>query len=67
MTRPNTDTTKETTMKSLVLLSVLLAFLVMPTLAFAQCTQFTIHDLATGQMKICTQCCYGGQCQVTCL
>lgn len=29
------------------------------------CTQYTI--MQQGKMLMCTQCCYGGHCQVTCL
>ena len=53
-------------MKALLLSSVLLAFLVVPTLAFADCTQYTVMG-PNGQMKFCQSCCTGGMCQVSCL
>ncbi len=53
-------------MKVVLLFMVCLAFLVMPSLAWANCTQITYIDSRTGQMRICQQCCYGGSCQVTC-
>jgi hypothetical protein len=47
-----------------VLVAVLL--LAIPVLAVADgCRQFTVMD--AGTMRMCTQCCYHGQCQVTCL
>ena len=45
---------------------VLLAFLVMPSLAFAQCTQITVMR-PDGSMQFCQSCCIGGHCQVHCL
>ena len=53
-------------MKLVFLSSVLFALLVMPTLAFASCTQITVMN-PDGTMKFCTSCCHGGHCQVTCL
>ena len=53
-------------MKLLLLLSVLCAFLIMPTLAFASCTQITVMR-PDGSMQFCQSCCVGGMCQVHCL
>lgn len=50
----------------LFLASVLLAFLVMPTWVYADgCTQYTV--MTSKGMTFCQSCCYGGQCQVSCL
>lgn len=48
------------------LASVLLAFLMMPAWVYADgCTQVTV--MTPEGMKFCRSCCYGGQCQVSCL
>lgn len=40
----------------------------LPVLAVADgCQQFTVMSGPGQPMKMCTQCCYGGQCQVSCL
>lgn len=57
---------KEFIMKYLLLGTVLCAFLVVPTLAFASCIQITVMR-PDGSMQFCQSCCYGGMCQVHCL
>lgn len=49
-----------------MVLSLFLALLALPSLALADCRPYTVLDLATGQMKFCTQCCTGQVCQVIC-
>lgn len=34
--------------------------------AYAFCTMTTVIDSNTGMVKMCTQCCEGGMCTVTC-
>ena len=53
-------------MKLILLASVLCAFLVAPSLAFAECTQVTVMG-SGGQMKFCMSCCNSAGCQVTCV
>lgn len=53
-------------MRYLLLASVLLAFLVMPSLAMANCTQYTVMQPG-GKILLCQSCCVGGMCQVQCL
>jgi hypothetical protein len=51
----------------LLLSTVITAFIIAPTWAYADgCTQYSIM-LPDGRMLICQQCCYGGQCQINCL
>ena len=53
-------------MRVVLLGSVLLAFVGLPTWAYADgCTQITV--MTPQGMKFCQQCCYGGSCQVSCL
>ena len=52
-------------MRIIVLLPIVLALLLMPTIALAECTQITVMG-PDGSMKLCQSCCVGNQCQVTC-
>lgn len=41
-------------------------YVVLTSFAHAMCTMTTVIDTNTGMVKMCTQCCEGGMCTVTC-
>jgi hypothetical protein len=53
-------------MRVLLLSLTVVGFLVMPVWVYADgCSQYTV--MTGGKMLMCQQCCYHGQCQVSCL
>lgn len=52
-------------MKYLLIIFALVAFLVMPQLAYAGCTTQFI-TLPDGRSMSCMTCCYGNVCQTNC-